>query len=465
MMPFQIRPDQALQEIQEFNTKLAHGLKTLSEIGEIDVGVTAKEGVYFEDKLALYRFKPRTERVCNPIPVLIVYALVNRPYIADLQEGRSMVQGLLDAGLDVYLIDWGYPDGADKFLTLTDYIDGYIDRCVDVIRKRHSLEAINLLGICQGGTFSLCYTALHMQKVRNLITMVTPVDFHTPMDLLSHWVRKVDVDLMVDTMGNIPGELLNWTFVSLKPFRDGADKFLTLTDYIDGYIDRCVDVIRKRHSLEAINLLGICQGGTFSLCYTALHMQKVRNLITMVTPVDFHTPMDLLSHWVRKVDVDLMVDTMGNIPGELLNWTFVSLKPFRLMGQKYMDLVNMLDDPEKAKNFMRMEKWIFDSPDQAGEAFRQFTKDFYQQNGLIKGTVKIGDRNVDLKDITVPVLNIYAAADHLVPPASSIALKEYVGTKDYTVLEFPGGHIGIYVSGKAQGMVPPAIGEWLDERT
>ncbi|MEE9158779.1 MAG: class III poly(R)-hydroxyalkanoic acid synthase subunit PhaC [Gammaproteobacteria bacterium] len=355
MMPFQIRPDQALQEIQEFNTKLAHGLKTLSEIGEIDVGVTPKEGVYFEDKLTLYRFKPRTERACNPIPVLIVYALVNRPYIADLQEGRSMVQGLLDAGLDVYLIDWGYPDGADKFLTLTDYIDGYIDRCVDVIRRRHGLEAINLLGICQGGTFSLCYTALHMQKVRNLITTVTPVDFHTPMDLLSHWVRKVDVDLMVDTMGNIPGELLNWTFVSLKPFR--------------------------------------------------------------------------------------------------------------LMGQKYMDLVNMLDDPEKAKNFMRMEKWIFDSPDQAGEAFRQFTKDFYQQNGLIKGTVKIGDRNVDLKDITVPVLNIYAAADHLVPPASSIALKEYVGTKDYTVLEFPGGHIGIYVSGKAQGMVPPAIGEWLDERT
>ncbi|MEX2515481.1 MAG: class III poly(R)-hydroxyalkanoic acid synthase subunit PhaC [Gammaproteobacteria bacterium] len=354
MFPFQMRPDQISQEINEFNNKLSQGFQTLSEVGEIEVGVSEKEPVYSEDKLVLYHFKPRVEKV-SKTPLLIVYALVNRPYMADMQDGRSQIQGLLDAGQDVYLIDWGYPDAADRFLDLNDYINGYIDRCVDVIRDKHDLKKINLLGICQGGAFSLCYSALHGDKVRNLVTTVTPVDFHTKNDLLS---------LMV-----------------------------------------------------------------------------------------------------RNIDVDLMMDSMGNVPGELLNWTYLNLKPFTLMGQKYLDLVNILDDTEKARNFMRMEKWIFDSPDQAGEAFRQFTKQFYQQNGLVKGTVKIGNDTVDLQNIKLPVLNIYAASDHLVPPDSSRALRGCVGTDDYTEIEFPGGHIGIYVSGKAQKMIPPAVSEWLKERS
>src|SRR3546814_3267874 len=85
-----------------------------------------------------------------------------------------MVRNLLEQGEDVYLIDWGYPDGADRWLTLDDYIDGSLDRCIDAVRQRHDLDAINLLGICQAGAFTLSYTALHPDKVKNLITMVTP---------------------------------------------------------------------------------------------------------------------------------------------------------------------------------------------------------------------------------------------------------------------------------------------------
>jgi len=354
MIPFQFRPDDIVQEICEFNTKLAHGVNTLSEIGELGDGISPKDVVYKEDKMVLYHYKPRVEKQ-NPIPLLIVYALVNRPYMADLQEGRSMIQGLLDAGVDVYLVDWGYPDEGDRYLALEDYINGYLDDCVDKIRGAHGLDKINILGICQGGSFSLCYTALHQDKVKNLITTVTPVDFHT---------------------------------------RD-----------------------------------------------------------------------DLLSKLVRHVDVDLLIDTEGNLTGETMNSIYLSLKPFQLMGQKYMDLVGILDDTEKMRSFMRMEKWIFDSPDQVGEAFREFTKQFYQQNGLVKGTVRIGDDAVDLQNITIPVMNIYARDDHLVPPDSSKALRGCVSSKDYTELEFPGGHIGIYVSGKAQKMIPPAVGKWLDDRT
>ena len=355
MIPVQIRPDQAFEELSSFSQKLGHGLQNLMDVGEIPTGVTPKEAVYREDKMVLYRFQPSTQTVQNRIPVLIVYALVNRPYMTDLQENRSTVKGLLDAGLDVYLIDWGYPDRADRYLSLDDYINGYVDRCVNVICNRHDIDAVNILGICQGGTFSLCYSAMHPEKVSNLVTMVTPVDFHTP-----------------DNM---------------------------------------------------------------------------------------------LTNWARNIDIDLLVDTLGNIPGELLNWTFLMLKPYQLAGQKYMNMVDLLDNPQQLKNFLRMEKWIFDSPDQAGEAYRQFIKDFYQSNKLIKGEVQIGEHTVNLKNLSMPVLNVYAMQDHLVPPAASQALKQYAGTKDYTELSFPGGHIGIYVSGKAQKEVPPAIGAWLDERT
>jgi poly[(R)-3-hydroxyalkanoate] polymerase subunit PhaC len=353
MEPVRIDPVKALDEALKMQKKLAAGLKTLREVDDVDFGVTDKEAIYREDKLVVYRFKgPRTPTA--KIPILIVYALVNRPYMVDLQSDRSLVKNLLEQGEDIYLIDWGYPDRADRWLTLDDYINGYIGRSVDAV-ARHA----------------------------------------------------------------------------------GVDK---------------------------INVLGICQGGAFSLCFAAMHPDKVKNLITMVTPVDFHTPDNMLSHWMRGVDTDLFVDTLGNVPADLMNWCYLTLKPVRLNQQKYIGLVDILDDKAELENFLRMEKWIFDSPDQAGEAFRQFIKDFYQGNKLVNGGLKIGDRDVDLGNVTMPVLNIFAEQDHLVPPSASRVLADHVGTDDYTQLAFKGGHIGIYVSGRAQREVPPAIHGWLAKR-
>jgi len=342
--------DQIAAEIEAFSHRLQQGARTLASVGEIETGVSPRELIYQEDKLTLYRYQPQVEKL-HSIPLLIVYALVNRPYMMDLQEDRSMIRGLLDAGLDVYLIDWGYPDAGDRTLTLVDYVQRYIGHCVDVVRDRHGVDALNLLGVCQGGALSLCYTALYPERIRNLITMVTPVDFHTPDNVLTHLLRHVNVDLLVDTLGNVPGALLNFAFLSLSPFR--------------------------------------------------------------------------------------------------------------LAGQKYVDLVDIFDDAQALKNFLRMEKWIFDSPDQAGEAFRQFAKDFFQQNKLVKGEVMIGDRRVNLHEVVMPVLNVYAAQDHLVPPAASRALAKCCGSRDYSELSFRGGHIGIYVSSRAQREVPPAIAAWL----
>ena len=185
----------------------------------------------------------------------------------------------------------------------------------------------------------------------------------------------------------------------------------------------------------------------------------------MVTPVDFHTPENMLAGWARQLDVDLMVDTLGNVPADVMNWCYLTLKPYRLLVQKYVALVDILEDKRALEDFLRMETWIFDSPDLAGEAFREFIKQFYQANGFVNGGVRVGGRTVDLKSIDMPVLNVYAEQDHLVPPSASKPLRGLVGTKDYSELSFRGGHIGIYVSGRAQRDIPQGIHDWLSPRS
>jgi len=352
--PFEEQTALFVKEIDKYNSRLLQITETLLKTKDVDLATSPKDLVFQEDKVKLYHFRPEKRPSC-PVPLLISYALVNRETMMDLEEGRSVIRNMLDHGLDIYIIVWGYPSRLDRYLTFDDYIDIYINDCVDHIRKETGLERINLMGVCQGGTFAAIYAALYPEKVRNLITMVTPIDFDTD----------------------------------------------------DG----------------------------------------------------------LLNIWCRYMDMDLMVDTLGNIPGDFMNLGFLMLKPFQLMIDKYIGLVDSAEDPASVRNFLRMEKWINDSPDQAGETIRKFVNELYKENKLIKGQLQIDGRKVDLKRIDMPLLNIYAEQDHLVPPSSSEPLGELVSSTDVTTRSFPVGHIGMYVSSKSQRDLAPMIAEWLMERS
>jgi polyhydroxyalkanoate synthase len=342
-----------MKALGDLNAKLIKGAELLTEIDEIDVGTAPKKLVYAEEKLKLYRYQGEGQATCK-VPVLIVYALVNRPYMLDLQPDRSFIRNLLKLGLDIYIIDWGYPTKVDMYLTMDDYINGYVDNCVDAIRRDSGAEKVSLMGICQGGTFSTIYSALHSEKVQNLVTLVAPFDFST---------------------------------------NDG-----------------------------------------------------------------------LLFNWAKCMNVDALVENYRVIPGDILNAGFLMLMPFNLNIKKYLDMLDVIEDKDKLLNFLRMEKWIFDSPGQAGECLRQFVKDCYQSNKLVKGELEIGGMRVDLKKITMPILNIYASADHLVPPAATKPLNDLVGSKDKTLYEFQGGHIGVFVGSRSQKELAPAIAQWLEAR-
>jgi polyhydroxyalkanoate synthase len=348
-------PDSLAQLLQNAAAMQESGrsvLKTMLGMGEIEVGTSEKHCVYSEDKIRLYRYAPLA-RSAGLKPLLICYAMVNRPYLLDLQPDRSFIRELLHAGLDVYLLDWGYPDGADRFSSFDEYVDGYLRRCVEFVLKEHAIDSLTLLGVCQGGTMSLCYAALAPEQIAQLITMVTPVDFKTPENLLSKWAQHIDVGLLTQS---------------------------------------------------------------------------------------------------------------GNVSGDFLNLIYLSLMPFRLTQQKYVNLLQMQGDRVQLENFMRMEKWIFDSPDQPATAFREFIQWFFQENRLIRDEMTLAGKPLRLNNVTAPVLNIFASKDHLVPPSASIPLGAHIGSKDYEALEIDAGHIGLYVGGKTRKTVPAAVMAWLQKR-
>jgi polyhydroxyalkanoate synthase len=345
--------------------KFKLGMEIFLSPPDFSVGTTPFEIVYTEDKMKLLHYIPTVEKP-YPVPVLVVYALVNRYYILDLQPDKSVIKKLLDEGFDVYIVDWGYPRGSDRYLTIDDYVNGYINNAVDKIRKRSGLDKITMLGVCQGGTFSVMYAALHPEKVKNLITLVAPVNFDTDKGLLHLWAKSLDVDAIVDYYGIVPGDFLNSGFLLTDPFRLMIDKYVGLFERIE------------------------CEP----------------------------------------------------------NYTACSLR-----------------NEETVRNFLRMEKWIFDSPDQAGETFRQFIKDCYQKNLLIKNELELNGKRIDLKKISMPLLNVMAEFDHLVPNEASKPLNDAVSSPDKETLVFQTGHIGIFVGSKSQKEVCPRISEWLKPKS
>lgn len=322
----------------------------------IRTGELEKTEVLAIGKMRLYHYTPLVdESELKDTPMLITYALVNKQYMMDLQPDRSVIKAFLEKGIDTYIIDWGYPAKEDMYMTLEDHIEWYMDDCVEYIRETSGKEQITLLGVCQGGTFSAIYTALHQEKIKNLVEMVAPIDFDTDEGLLFRWSRHFSVDKMVDAYGNVPADLMNLTFMCLKPF-------------------------------------------------------------------------------------ELFID-------------------------KYVGMGASMSDPAYLENFMRTEKWIFDSPDQEGETLREFVNEFYVDNKLIKGEYVMSGQEVKLENISCPLLVVCAKYDHLVPPVATRPILEAVSSTDKEFHMFDVGHVGMYISPNSKSEIAPIIGDWIVERS
>jgi polyhydroxyalkanoate synthase len=252
--------------------------------------------------------------------------------------------------------------------------------------------------------------------------------------------------------------LIDWGVV------DDADRGLTLEKYIGHYLHGAVKEITLGREQEKVSLIGYCMGGTMALIYSALFAETVKNLILLATPVDFHNN-SLLSIWAgpEHFKVDKLVDTYGNIPVSILQSAFQMLKPVQTFN-RYAVLFENAGNEEFVESFLAFDYWANDAIPVAGETFRKFVKDCFQQNLLVKNEMLMNGRAIDLRQIACPVLNIIAEHDSIVPPESAEALMDKIGSHDVEIVKVKGGHHGITIGTSALGFVWQKTADWMRER-
>ncbi|HEV8404631.1 MAG TPA: class III poly(R)-hydroxyalkanoic acid synthase subunit PhaC [Nitrososphaera sp.] len=342
------------EEVKEAYRKLEKAKNILHAAGDIEVGQTPHEVLEETRAYRLFHYQQMVTKTAKT-PILVVYALINRSYVLDLQSDKSWIRSLLSQGFDVYLLDWKPPTAADKYVSFDDHVNCYIDDCVNTVLKKTRADKLTLHGYCMGATMSTMYTTLHQEKVRNLAVIAPVVDTEKDTTVIGNLAKNMDVNKMVNILGNLPAEQLYACYSALKPFKQGVNK--------------------------------------------------------------------------------------------------------------YFNLVQNIDNDQFVGNFLRIEKWLYDTPPIAGETFRQWIADIYQKNLFVKNELKLGSELIDLSKIKVPLLNIVADEDHLVSPQCSAPLNDVVLSTDKRLMRFHTGHVGLIASLYSQNNVLPKVGQWLKARS
>ncbi len=242
------------------------------------------------------------------------------------------------------------------------------------------------------------------------------------------------------------------------------DENMSLGSYVYEYLENAVDKVEEITGSKNVTLFGYCWGGILSLIYSALHPEKVRNLILHATPLDFGKSPTVLESWIKSFDVERFVKIFGNVPSSFLNIAFFMRNPLEAL-LKYQIYFSQPRSTKEIIQFMAVESWLYDSVPIIGKAFEQIITDIYKKNLLIKNKMMLGKDYINLQKITIPVLNIVGTEDDLVSAESSRTITDIISSKDKKTLEFPTGHVGLCISRSAHKKLWPEVGKWLIERS
>jgi polyhydroxyalkanoate synthase len=342
---------------EEIERTLQRGVKGIRYLRSDppEVGQSAKDLIFERGTLRLYHYRPLADEIYR-VPLLLVMSLVSKPYIFDLTPGQSLIEFLLKRGFDVYMIDWGTPRPDDSHLRFEDYVLDRLPECLERVRRDSGEPDVSLAGYCMGGLMVVLYAALHGEgPLANLVCFTTPFNY--------------------DGMG------LN------KQFSDKA-----------------------------------------------------------------------------HFDVDRIVDTLGNIPADMMFQSFQMLRPVSQIAARVRLWDNLWND-EFVHNYRVFDQWANDQIPFPGECFRQMTKELQWENKLIKKQLRLGGKYVDVANIRVPFLHVLAEHDHIVPFDAAKELVDHVGSEDKQALVLKGGHVSLISGPNAAKRMWPALDAWLAVRS
>ncbi|PIC63034.1 class III poly(R)-hydroxyalkanoic acid synthase subunit PhaC [Sporosarcina sp. P13] len=348
--------DSMPEDIKNSYQRMKRMAGVLTTEPEPEVGQTLKEVIWKKNKSKLYRYQSSLKKT-NKIPILMIYALINKPYILDLTPGNSLIEYLTNQGHDVYLLDWGTPGYEDRHMKLDDFILDYIPKAVKKVLHTSNADEISLFGYCMGGTMTSIFAALHPElPIRNLVFMTSPFDFSTT-----------------------------------------------------GLYENILD---KRH-----------------------------------------------------FNLDKLVDTLGNIPHNMIDTGNKMLNPIANVYGPFVSLADRADNEEFVENWMLMQKWLNDGIPFPGEAFRQWIREFYHENKLINDELYIRGQKVELSNIKGNVLNISGSRDIIARPEQVKPLLDKISSKNKTFHLLETGHVSVVVGRKAINETYPLIDGWLKENS
>jgi polyhydroxyalkanoate synthase len=232
-------------------------------------GATPFTVIYEGGKVSLRHYEARG--AAQRTPVLLIYSLIKRPFILDLQSGRSVIENLTGQGFEVYLIDWIPPGRGDTGHGFNEYVNEDIANAVRAVQIHRGVERVSLVGYCFGGLLALLYSALHPENVKNLVTLTLPLDMSVrelPIDYLSRMLGERAAEMLVESYGNVPPWMMFSFFNTLAPTHHMLDKFVGAyrSSERKGYLDTFRLFERWLHSdvpfagkifLETNNDLGI----------------------------------------------------------------------------------------------------------------------------------------------------------------------------------------------------------------
>jgi polyhydroxyalkanoate synthase len=210
--------DQIPEEYKELVHRSVFKQYTNTDRQRLGMEPTPKTEIFRQNPWSINRYCNAKKSKFNP--VLIIPSLINRNYIMDLLPEHSLIESMVKAGLDVFVIDWGDPDPGMGNVGFDHYVGTWVKRAVRQVKKLTKKKKIQLAGQCLGGLMAAMYVAHPELKkdIEKVFLLTAPLDFEDS-GLLSNWTSSSDFDIEKLTaahIGIVPADFFHASF----PFLD-----------------------------------------------------------------------------------------------------------------------------------------------------------------------------------------------------------------------------------------------------
>ena len=253
---------------------------------------------------------------------------------------------------------------------------------------------------------------------------------------------------------------------------DETDRRRTVADQLRR-IDRALDAARAAADGAAaarrpVAIAGHFHGGLLALLHCIRYPGKAGALVTLSTPAGFAPGQDPFGDWLRACGGERLAEVFGNVPGALVAALLAAASPMQWCGGGVFALLGGAHRADAATRFERARRF---PPAFPGETFRQLYRTFHRADPFAEGGAMLDDYRYDPSGLTLPLLNVYARDDGIVPPAASAR----IGTPAPAARpssrvrhwnrEHPGGHYDLLVGHRALTGLLPDVAAWLIEHT